>query len=237
MEEKKNANERSDAISAHRMQVALLVLAAIMLGFSMVVALPLMTNWIKSTFVREPDYIINVLNTPYRLPDKKYETAVSDLYIIKMDVNAATQVLGLSGVRFSIKYKNMGKTPIENPYLRIYLIDSLNRVLAEWHGEINKDKFKEGISFAVDSLSAKGKEIYGKIHIYALAYDRRGDKAHLAAYLLFSMDIGSMPLFVRISGFISVGLMVIAVLISLFAFLISYSSSEIPKHNKGKVST
>ncbi len=191
MGQKKNSNKRTDTASARRTEKWLIAITGIIIGLTLIVASPVIINWVKTIFVREPDYTVKILNTTYHLPDKAYETTISDLHIIKININAPTRVSGLSKVKFSVKYKNIGKAPIENPYLRVYIIDSLNRVLAEWQGEVNKDKFKEGILFAVDSLSAKGKEIYGKIHMYVLAYDRRTDKTALVSYLLSSTEIKS----------------------------------------------
>lgn len=189
MKEKKNSNKQTDATYTRRTEVWLIVLTVIIVGLTLIVALPVMTNWVKTTWVREPDSTIKILNTTYHLPDKAYETTISDSYIIKTEVSSPTQVSALSAVNFLIKYKNIGKTSIEDPYLQVYIIDSLNRVLAEWQGGVNKDKFLKGISFAVDSLTAKGKEIYGKVYIYVLAYDRRTDKTDLVSYLLSSIDI------------------------------------------------
>lgn len=190
MKERKKANERIDVISVRRTQIWLLGLTVAIAAISFILALPTITNWFKKTFIREPDYVIKVLDTAYRLPDNVYKIPISESYIVKMHISAPTRVRNLSGIKFSTKYENVGKKLLENPYLQVYLVDSLNRVFAEWESEVSKEKLRKGVLLKLDPTTARGKEVYGAIHILTLAYDRTGDKIDLVGYLLYSVDIG-----------------------------------------------
>lgn len=170
-------------------QIWLLALTAAMTALTLIWTLPVIIKWLKKKFARESDYVIEVLEGTRRPPDEIYDTTVSGLYIVRMRVTAPSEVPDLSKIRFSISYKNIGKKLIENCYLRVYLLDSLSRVFAEWHGEVGKDKFNKGVTFAVDSVTSKGKGVYGNIHICALAYDKTDDREELISYLLSSIDV------------------------------------------------
>jgi len=225
VEEKKNSNER--VRSVHGIQIWLLELTVVIVVLTFVVAFSTIKDWGRKVFVREPaDYIIKVLDDTYPLPDKVYETTVSELYIIKMHVSAPTQIQHLSRTKFSIKYENIGKKPIENPYLQVYLLDPLNRVFAEWENKINKEKFKKSVSFELDPLTVKGKEIYGTIHIYAKAYDRRSDKTDLVSYLVFPLQIKS-----EITTLIILQILSISIGVSMAFFVVGYGLT-VYRHKK-----
>lgn len=180
--------------------------AVIFSGVMIVINIILITDIrITIPWFRKAAYLGTLLEIPASFQIKSRN--VSPLYFVELIYKGNVSVKYKGKLKFSIKLKEKGKKPIQEPEFRIYLVDSIGDLRGSYPNyELIRDQMPEGLGKADDIerenlrksinfsfvMPPEDQKVIGVWKIFVYLYD--GSNNELTSYLVHDFNVTDKPL-------------------------------------------